>query len=136
VRLTFASGHYDILYKIEDVAAIMPAPTNLQVAYATTPVTYSSFQPAPIIPVTSDISAFLDIPGMSTPFVPVTPSGIPPDAYTSPVSPVLPTFSSTTLPLRPVGDIGGFRPSKYELEAEFHPSPVPNLPFQTPTFRK
>jgi len=134
--LTFASGHYDILYKIEDVAAIMPAHTNLQVAYATTPVTYSSFQPTPIIPVTSDISAFLDIPGMSTPFVPVPPSGMPPDAYTSPVSPVLPTFSSTTLPFRPVGDIGGFRPSKYELEAEFHPSPVPNLPFQTPTFRK
>ncbi|KAI9769368.1 MAG: hypothetical protein M1840_004070 [Geoglossum simile] len=135
-RLLYRPGHYDILYKIEDVPALMPTPTNIQVAYATTPVTYSSFQSNPILPVTSDISAFLDIPGMSTPFVPVTPSGMPSDAYASPVSPVLPTFSSTTLPLRPVGDIGGFRPSKYELEAEFHPSPVPNLPFQTPTFRK
>jgi hypothetical protein len=130
VHLTFGSGHYDILYRIEDVAALMSGPTNLQVAYAA-PVTYSTFQPVSVIPVSSDMSTYLDIPGMSTSFVPVTP-----EAYTSPVSPVPSTFPSTTLPLRPVGDFGGFRPSKYELEAEFHPSPVPNLPFQTPTFRK
>ncbi|KAH0534155.1 hypothetical protein FGG08_007246 [Glutinoglossum americanum] len=133
-RLLYRPGHYDILYKIEDVAALMSSPTNLQVAYAT-PVTYGTFQPVPVVPVSSDMSTYLEIPGMSTPFVPVTPSAMSPDTYTSPVSPALSTFSTTTLPLRPVGDIGGFRPSKYELEAEFHPSPMPNLPFQTPTFR-
>ncbi|KAI9842979.1 MAG: hypothetical protein M1837_006716 [Sclerophora amabilis] len=149
MRLLYRPGHYDILYKLGDVQRAMP-----QVQVAMLP-SYSNFQMPQQVPMASEssndgIAPYLTaIPGMSFASVPsnnMTPLGLSPSngimssgyAGGSPVTPVSPGFPSPSLPLSPSvteKGAGGFRPSKYEYEADFFPSPMTNMPFQTPTFR-
>ena len=109
---------------------------------------YSSFQGVGTIAVGSpeEMGIWDALPGGS--FAPLSASafhgntasasGITSNFMHSPVSPIHQNIASPSIPssppLREAGSM--FRPSFYELEADFQPSPAQNLPFQTNTFRK
>ncbi|KAI9791331.1 MAG: hypothetical protein M1833_001556 [Piccolia ochrophora] len=139
MRLLYRPGHYDILYKIEDLP-------QTQVAFAPSFSAYNSVQGLALPSPTTDMNLLSAIPGMSYVGIPSTgmvPLGLSTNTVstsgyaTSPVSPVSPSFPSPSQPLSPAAETGAgsFRPSKYEYEAEFYPSSTPSMPFQTATFR-
>ncbi|OCK83800.1 cysteine proteinase [Lepidopterella palustris CBS 459.81] len=160
LRLLYRPGHYDILYKMEDVQqpAIPQAPLHVALAdYA------DEFVPMPTSRGMSDVMSL--IPGMY-------PTGLgqnwPSVSYDYNPSPIpqpqmaaVPTYTSVPVPTTsqeyvntahhnvplesPVGmslnppmtiERGGpFRPSMYELEPGFQSNHSQSLPFQTSIFR-
>lgn len=143
-----SSGHYDILYKIEDVAEMMASDQiNPHIAFLPSLSGYNPFSAAPMYQ--SDMLAWADIPGLSlaTTSPPTTngfPSPIHPhgdmrdDGMVSPTvpSPVGPqTYPNLGPPMRPPlldRRESSFRPSKYEIEV----APAPSRPFQTSAFEQ
>ncbi|KAI9760339.1 MAG: hypothetical protein M4579_001743 [Chaenotheca gracillima] len=145
MRLLYRPGHYDILYKYGDVQQSLPQTQVAMMPYA------DNYHLPQHIPMAGDsghgLAPYLGIPGMSFASVPtngMTPLGLDSNnlmsnGYVStPISPLSAGFPSPSLPLSPNAvdkGPGSFRPSKYEYEAEFFPSSVHSMPFQTPTFR-
>ncbi|KAI9833326.1 MAG: hypothetical protein M1819_003721 [Sarea resinae] len=145
-RLLYRPGHYDILYKIEDVAPLI---SNSQVALMPNYSSYTPLQTGSIVASTSELNPWLaEIPGMS--FAPVAADAslslgdygrtplLPADYPPPPSSPLSQSVSNSSLPLTPTSGesrVPNFRPSKYEYEVGFSPSPVQNIPCQTATFR-
>ncbi|KAI9796063.1 MAG: hypothetical protein M1835_004729 [Candelina submexicana] len=140
VRLLYRPGHYDILYKREDI------PSDPHVFLANGFVEpYTQIQPTQlpsaiggIMPWAADIPGFsyANLPSTSLPARTLSRTTLMPDEYmTSPTSPATQGYPSPSIPLSPVlSDIAGgsFRPSKYEYDVQ---NSVQSLPFQTPTFR-
>jgi ubiquitin thioesterase protein OTUB1 len=135
-RLLYRPGHYDILYKIEDVAPVISQPQatdltpHVAVAHRFSPS--HGFQDLNIPRGNIANSPWLEMSYLMSPSVQSQPLSPPPvSPSTSAISPVA---ASPLSPVTPSG-IGGdtFRRSKYEYEYQTAES---DRPFQTATFRK
>ncbi|KAI9670718.1 MAG: hypothetical protein M1817_003828 [Caeruleum heppii] len=152
IRLLYRPGHYDILYKPEDVDFIVPQ-THVEFCSS-----YRTAEAAAQIATvqTSSIPVLSSVPGYSY----ATSTASPLDPGDTPLRSVAltsyaaPMASSSILTFPYVAgtdaavaeavvhpeDLATFRPSKYEYEGGFSPAPpappvAPMKPWQTPTFR-
>ncbi|KAI9703214.1 MAG: hypothetical protein M1836_007779 [Candelina mexicana] len=143
VRLLYRPGHYDILYKREDIPSTMSDPHVFLANGFEEP--YTQIQPTQlpsaiggIMPWAADIPGFsyANLPSTSLPARTLSRNTLMPDDYMpSPTSPATQGYPSPSIPLSPViSDTAGgsFRPSKYEYDVQ---NSVQSVPFQTPTFR-
>lgn len=151
-------GHYDILYKIEDVQPPISQPAlHVNLAGYTNefvPISREMSDVMTLIPGLYPTGLGQSWPSVSsydfhpTPvpqpqmapvssYAPV-PTSAPSQDYTSPVHHNVPLDPPVNMPLNPPMSIergGPFRPSVYELEPGFHSGQAP-LQFQTSIFRK
>lgn len=155
LRLLYRPGHYDILYKMEDIH-IPQAPLHVALAGYTDefvpvgrgmsdvmtlipgmypaglgqnwPAVSYDYQPTPIPqPQMTAVPTYAPVP------VPITTQD-----YVSHVNPTIPIESPINMPINSPTSIergGPFRPSMYELEPRFHSGHSHSLPFQTSIFR-
>lgn len=139
-KITLRSGHYDIIYKIEDMPMAMPAHTAQQVHYMSDP-THTLSSNLAYSQNGLDLDSYF-LPGLSSagistmPFpndpydrhggysamdLPMSPAAV--DPFTIPVPPAI-----HPQPAERLGD-STFRPSKFQVEPEFrqlaitHPEP-------------
>ncbi|KAI9817682.1 MAG: hypothetical protein M1832_004576 [Thelocarpon impressellum] len=138
MRLLYRPGHYDILYKAEDVGMALPQTrvALVDVGYGELPTANPGAAVAPYMHAIPGMS-FAGLAGAAATPMAVSNGAAPESLVPSPVSPVGPAPPSPGLPLSPATagpGQGSFRPSKYEYE-EFFPSPAPDRPLQTATFR-
>ncbi|KAI9819180.1 MAG: hypothetical protein M1827_007336 [Pycnora praestabilis] len=150
IRLLYRPGHYDILYKVQDIASIISSAQMMetpQIALATSLNAHLPIRNVGLGSASSDLAPWLGIPYLSYAALPnglssnnnFSPNDLMPnDFVASPTPPIMQSFPSPSLPLSPVAGehpSGSFRPSKYEYEPEFFPGSH-NVPLQTATFRK
>ncbi|KAI9716142.1 MAG: hypothetical protein M1812_005570 [Candelaria pacifica] len=139
VRLLYRPGHYDILYKSEDIPSthVFLADT-FEEPYARIQSTRRPSAIGGILPWAADIPgfSFANLPSTNLPASTICRNPHMQDEYmTSPTSPMTQGYPSPSLPLSPVPSEtagGSFRPSKYEYDVQ---NSAQNLPFQTATFR-
>ncbi|OCL02684.1 cysteine proteinase [Glonium stellatum] len=155
LRLLYRPGHYDILYKMEDIHIPQAAPIHVALAgYADefVPVGRGMSDVMTLIPGMYPTGLGQNWPAVSYDYQPTaipqpqmaavpTYAPVPVSTtqdYVSHVNPTIPVESPIGMSINSPMTIergGPFRPSMYELEPGFHSGQSHSLPFQTSIFR-